>query len=60
MWVNLINLAKQQIIVKALSFTKNKLCKSKEIKKALSQTPSLPIYNKAPTIYLKQATRAWW
>ena len=43
MWVNLINLAKQQIIVKALSFTKNKLCKSKDIKKALSQTPSLPI-----------------
>ena len=41
MWVNLINLVKQQIIVKAWSFTYNRLRHSMEIKKSLPQTPSL-------------------
>ena len=43
MWVNLINLLKQQIIVKARIFTYTRLRHSMEIKKSLSQTPSLPL-----------------
>lgn len=51
MWVNLINIAKQQTITKALGFAKNRFCHSMEIKKAAKRFSITAISSKDLIIY---------
>ena len=51
MWVNLINIAKQQTIAKTWGFNKNRFCHSMEIKKAAKRISITAISSKDLIIY---------